>query len=159
MNTSMLPTQVISLCPLAEHEYNKVLRHLRVGEGFLLYTYSRLYHGPKLYRIELTGLNVDGQPVCTFNQIYYDDGSWHFSPAQSVIWPKKPTPGDHRGISELEYDLLPETDYTHRMCKRAIMAWQENDKRHQMHAAEKQLFMSIFQAMKIELPEKKNLTK
>jgi hypothetical protein len=45
------------------------------------------------------------------------------------------------------------------MCKRAIMAWQENDKRHQMHAAEKQLFMSIFQAMKIELPEKKNLTK
>ena len=154
MGTSALPTQVISLRPLSEHEYKKVLRNLKVGEGFLLYIHSLLYHSPKLYRIEFTGLNPEGQPVCIFNQIYYNDGSWYVSPPQSKVWPEKPSLSDSRFISELEYDLLPETDYTLRMCKRTLMAWQENDAKHQAHTAEKKLFMDIFKAMKIEVPKK-----
>lgn len=151
MSTSMLPTQIISLAPLSEREYNEIISTLTVGREFLLYVYGFLYHGPKLYRVVLTGLNPEGDPVCNFTPIYYDDGSWHTSPPQSKVWPEKPS--HHRAMSELEYDLLPETNYTHRMCKRAIIAWRENDARRQAHAAEKKVFMDVFKAMKIELPK------
>ncbi len=154
MGDSMLPTQIIALAPPSEHEYKKILNTLVVGEGFLLYVYSFLYHGPKLYRVVLTGLNQQGEPVCTFNQIHYDDGNWHVSPPQSKVWPEKPSLSGNRVMSELEYDLLSETDYAHRMCKRALLAWRENDARHRACATEKKVFMDIFKAMKIELPEK-----